>query len=242
MTISGRHFDESANVIVDGRRVSGTVSLDDGEKVAVTLSTLPSVGIHLLQIQDSNGMFSNDFIFYVAENAEAAAELKRRTDREHVDVRDALAAAVSRGDLDETKQLLGKGSQRINERQPASGGTALGAASLHGRLDMVKYLIERGAKVEATNRDGNTPLHVAAFMCQAEIVKLLIEKGSSPLTKNGRGETVIDVVSSDWNQQLADFYTGIGNAVDHDFDLDKIREERPRIAQLLRDHIKQSEE
>ena len=236
MTVSGRHLHEDANIIVDGRRVLGIVSLDDGERVHVTQSALPSVGMHLLQLQNPDGMFSNDFIFHVVVDAEAAEHLKRGIDQEHIDVRDALAAAVSRGDLEETKKLLGRGARRINERQPGSGGTALSAASLHGQLELTRYLIERGAKVETTNRDGNTPLHVAAFMCRAEIVKLLLEKGASPFTKNGRGENAIDVVSSPWSQGLADFYTGIGDVIGLEMDLARIEGERPQIAKLLRDH------
>ncbi|MBC8352814.1 MAG: ankyrin repeat domain-containing protein [Planctomycetes bacterium] len=236
MTISGRHIHEDANVFVDGRRVSGSVSLEDGEKLVINLSSLPSVGMHLLQIQNPNGMFSNDFIFHITKDAESAAEQKHRTDAEHRDVREALATAVSKGDLEETKKLLRRGVRRINERQPGSGGTALSAASLHGHLEMVKYLIERGANVEATNRDGNTPLLVAAFMCRSEIVQLLLENGASPLTKNGRGETSIDVVSSPWTKELADFYIGIGNAVGIKLDLEFIERERPEIAELLREH------
>jgi hypothetical protein len=235
MTISGRHLHEDAIVIVDGRRVPSAVSLEDGEQVVVTLSALPSVGMHLLQLQNPDGLFSNDFIFHVAEDAEAAAELKRRTDQEHVDVREALVRAVSRGDMEETKKLLGRGARRINERQPASGGTALSAASLHGQLDMVKYLTERGANLEATNRDGNTPLHVAAFMCRSEIVELLLETGASPLKKNGRGETSIDVVSPPWSQQLADFYSGIGTVAGLQLDLERIEREHPGVARLLQE-------
>jgi YVTN family beta-propeller protein len=77
MTISGRHIHEDANVIVDGRRVPGTVSLGDKEKVEVTLSTLPPVGMHLLQIQNSHGLFSNDFIFHVKADTEAVAQDER---------------------------------------------------------------------------------------------------------------------------------------------------------------------
>ncbi len=242
MTISGRHIHEDANVIVDGRRVPGTVTLDDDEKVVVKLSTLPSVGMHLLQIQNLDGLFSNDFIFHVTKDAEAAAELKRSTDQAHVDVRDALARAISKGDLDETKTLLGRAARRINERQPQGGSTPLSTAALHGRLDIVKYLIQRGAKVGATNNDGNTPLHVAAFLCRAGIVQLLLDKGGSTLTKNRRGETPIDVVSSAWSKQLADFYTGIGNAVSLKLDLKRIERERPQIAKLLRDNIAKSDQ
>jgi YVTN family beta-propeller protein len=240
MTISGRHLHEDARVIVDGRRVTGMVSLDEHERVVVELASLPSVGMHLLQLQNPDGLFSNDFIFHVTKDAEAAAELKRRTDQAHQDIRDALANAISSGDLKETKRLLGHGARRINDRRPQGGSTPLSTAALHGQLDIVEYLIERGAKVEATNNDGNTPLHVAAFLCRLDIVRLLLDKGGSALTKNKRGETPIDVVSSPWSRELADFYSGIGNAVGLKLDLNRIERERPQIAKLLRDKAPQA--
>lgn len=64
MTVSGRHFKEDAQLFVDGKRVKGSVSVKSNEKVIITLDTLPSSGMHLLQVQVPEGMFSNEFIFY----------------------------------------------------------------------------------------------------------------------------------------------------------------------------------
>ncbi|MFP6694769.1 MAG: ankyrin repeat domain-containing protein [Pirellulales bacterium] len=240
MKISGRHFREDANVIVDGRRVSGSVTRD-GETVVVELGALPSVGMHFLQIQNPDGLFSNDFIFHVTEDAEAAAELRRPKGQANAAAGEALTKAISTGNLKETKKLLGSG-RRINARRAQGGSTPLSDAALYGQLDIAKYLIERGAKVEATNEDGNTPLHVAAFLCRAEIVTLLQKRGGSAYRKNGRGETPIDVVSSPWTEQLADFYTGIGNAIGLKLDLKRMERERPQIAKLLRDNAEKSKQ
>ena len=233
LTISGRHLDADANILVDGRRVAGNVMLEDGEKVTVTLASLPQAGMHLLQLQNPGGLFTNDFIFHVAANEEAAQELKRQLDRAHVDIREALARAVAEGDLEAAKRLLGRQARRINERQPQGGATPLSTAALHGQLELAKFLLRRGAKVDATNQDGNTPLHVAAFLCREDIVHLLLDNGAAPLKKNNRGETAIDVVSSPWSKELADFYTAIGNGTGQQFDLQRIERQRPGIAKLL---------
>jgi ankyrin repeat protein len=100
-------------------------------------------------------------------------------------------------------------------------------------------LIERGAYVEATNDDGNTPLHVAAFLCRTEIVHALLENGSVPTTKNKRGESPIDVVSGDWNQGLADFYSSLSQSLKLNIDLETMKAERPRIAEILRESAKE---
>jgi hypothetical protein len=78
MTISGRHIQKDAQIIVDGHRVSGSVN-SGGETVKVELATLPSIGMHFLQVQNSNGLVSNDFIFHVAEKDPAVAGPKSRT-------------------------------------------------------------------------------------------------------------------------------------------------------------------
>jgi YVTN family beta-propeller protein len=232
MKISGRHISEHAHVILDGRRVPGSTQIGADETVEVVLQSLPTVGIHLLQLQNPNGMFSNDFIFHVTENSDAAADLKRRTDEAHVGLQGTLSDAVSRGDLARMKELLASGA-KINGRQSDGGGTPLSTAAFHGRLESAKFLIENGAKVDATNADGNTPLHVAAFMCRFEIVELLLDSGAPVDKKSGRGETPTDVVSAPWSEPLAGFYRAISGAAGLEIDLEQIQRDRPRIAKLL---------
>ncbi|MEO8353010.1 MAG: hypothetical protein ABI680_14865, partial [Chthoniobacteraceae bacterium] len=78
MTISGRHIGDDANIIIDGRRSDGVASRD-GETVSITLPTLPADGMHFLQVQNRDGLFSNDFIFHVADKAPAVEEQKPRS-------------------------------------------------------------------------------------------------------------------------------------------------------------------
>ena len=72
LLLSGRHVQEGARLFVDGRRVGGNVRCQsgqlpacDGETIEVELARLPAPsGIHFLQVQNPNGLFSNDFIFH----------------------------------------------------------------------------------------------------------------------------------------------------------------------------------
>jgi len=97
-------------------------------------------------------------------------------------------------------------------------------------------MLEKGAKVNATNEDGNTPLHVAAFMGRTEIVQLLLAKGASVTQRNGRRETAIDTVSGAWSDRLAGFYRRLNQGATHKVDLEQIQKLRPQIAKLLREH------
>lgn len=78
MTLSGRNLSDEPNIIVDGRKVSGQVTRE-GETVKIALAKLPATGMHFLQLQNADGLFSNDFIFHVAakQAAAAAAEPER---------------------------------------------------------------------------------------------------------------------------------------------------------------------
>jgi len=84
--------------------------------------------------------------------------------------------------------------------------------------------------------DGNTALHIASFFAHAEFVKLLLEKGASGSVKSGRGETPLDVVSAEWSPQLEGIYKSIGDLIGIELDLARIRETRPKVARLLREH------
>ena len=240
LVVSGRHFDDHASVYIDGRRVDGSLTLeeDEQEKVLIELDSLPAPGMHMLQVQAEDGQFSNDFIFHVTETAEAAAELKRRIDESHVDLREALSNAIAEGSLDEVKRRLGKEARRINDRRPSTGSTPLSEAVFLGNLELAKLLIDRGAKINGTNRDGNTPLIVSTFMCRTEIVRFLLDKGATTSQKNDRGETALDVVSSPWSDELASLYTGIAKIANVQVDLERIERERPQITRLLRESAK----
>jgi DNA-binding beta-propeller fold protein YncE len=71
MRLKGRHIGPNASLYVDGQRVQGTVSCESGilpecvdEIVILTLDRIPPVNVmHLVQVQNDNGRFSNEYIF-----------------------------------------------------------------------------------------------------------------------------------------------------------------------------------
>ncbi len=233
MTTSGRHIREGANLIVDGKRTTGSISLGNDEKVFIKLETLPPAGMHFLQVQNPGGLFSNDFIFHVTTDSKGTSGLGDAKDPERI--RDALAEAISTGNLAETRKLVAIGAP-VNSRRKEDGMMPLSTAAFHGKLEIAKYLISRGANLSAANADGNTPLHLSTFLCRTEITELFLDKGASVIKKNNRGESPIDVVSSPWNDGLAGFYTAISDGAGLGLDNAKIQQMRPRISSLLREH------
>ena len=231
MKLSGHHIDENARVIVNGRAVEGIVETSDGNRVEIELAKLPEEGIHMLQVQNPNGLFSNDFIFRVTKDRAESIAVRLATRRARVSSRVAIWEAVNDGDFKEVKRLVARGSE-INSRHPESGNTPLGQAVTYGHLDIAKYLIEKGARVSGSNRDGNTPLHIAAFFCDFDIARLLLEQGANRGKKNRRGENALDVVSG-WSEQTANFYRAVGPSVNRELVIEQLPNDRKRMAKLI---------
>ena len=74
MKVSGRHIRDNAHLFVDGVRAPGSLKAI-GETIEISLQNLPSTGIHFLQVQNPDGLFSNDFLFHVTQSAESVQAL-----------------------------------------------------------------------------------------------------------------------------------------------------------------------
>ena len=78
LTASGRHVLPGAFPVVNGRRVQGSVRAD-GDLVVVELAETPADGMHLLQVQNPDGLASNDFLFFVGDDADPAFDARGRS-------------------------------------------------------------------------------------------------------------------------------------------------------------------
>ena len=73
--------------------------------------------------------------------------------------------------------------------------TPLHRAVLGGHLEMVKFLIEKGARVDSKNKDGNTSLHFTtlAVNIRIEMIKVLLDHGADFRLKNNAGYSFLDI-------------------------------------------------
>ena len=165
---------------------------------------------------------------------DSAAQARLKPARKTSPTVDVWSAAAE-GNRDTIARLLAAGTP-VDARQPGSGSTPLNTAAVFGQTDVAKLLLAKGADVSLANKDGNTALHIAAFFANAELVQLLLDKGASVAVKNGRGETPLDVVAADWSPQLEETYKSIGDMVGIALDLATIKQARPKVAKLLREH------
>jgi ankyrin repeat protein len=188
--------------------------------------------LHFLQIQNSQGLFSNDFIFHVADKKEDV-EGSPRNDPDQL--RNLLERSIASGSVARVKRHLKLGA-RVNRLHQENGMTPLASAALHGHLEIIELLLEHKADVKKSNRDGNTALHNAAFMCRSEIVSALLKIGASTTIRNHRRESPIDVVSGDWSKSLGDLYRYLNTVVAQKTNLEKLQEQRKDMVMQLRKH------
>ncbi|KAA0202889.1 hypothetical protein HAZT_HAZT002366 [Hyalella azteca] len=77
------------------------------------------------------------------------------------------------------------------------GLTALHNCCIDGNIEMVKLLLDHGAKVNVSDKDGWTPLHAAATCGFTDIVKALIKAGAELLAINGDGDMPFDIAEDE---------------------------------------------
>ena len=86
----------------------------------------------------------------------------------------AFQEAVNRKDREEVHRLLSIGVN-INALNEA-GDTPLHQCIRDGRIESAKLLVEFGADIKRTNRDGWSPVHLATFLGQRELMNYLLDK------------------------------------------------------------------
>jgi hypothetical protein len=71
LRFNARHVQNNPSLFVDGRKVDGTVICESGalpscdnEIVLVQFVSQPAGGLHFLQVQNAQGLFSNDMMFF----------------------------------------------------------------------------------------------------------------------------------------------------------------------------------
>lgn len=131
-----------------------------------------------------------------------------------------LRSAAYIGRLDKVKELLANGADINVRREPADpsilkalstvypeataakrepqGDTPLHRAVQGAHDDVVEFLVNAGAEIEARGNDGQAPLYEAAYLGFTEIAKTLIAHGADINTGDGgdyEGETPLQIAA-----------------------------------------------
>ena len=90
-----------------------------------------------------------------------------------------LLGASKNGDLLELKESIKSGGDIETISLDIGKSSPIHYASNFGHLEIVKYLVGRGAGIEVKDTTGHTPLMYASFEGHEEIVKYLLSVGAS---------------------------------------------------------------
>ena len=133
--------------------------------------------------------------------------------------------------MDSLKRHIANGTD-LETREPAGGSTPLIVASLYGHTEAARLLVESGADMNATSREGDTALHLAAFFCHGEIVALLLENGVDVNAKNNKGKTALSNVSGEWDE-VEGVYKFLAGLLQMELNYEHLEATRPVIAKQL---------
>ncbi len=161
----------------------------------------------LASAKDENGTSAVLLAHYYGKADVAAALLSRAPS---LDVFEAATA----GDAKRVATLV-DADRSLADAVARDGYSPLGLASFFKRRDVVKALLERGAKPSVPSRDqGFTPLHSAvatdAGEATAEIVRLLVEAGADPNAKSNEGGTPLHSAAFTGDLEIAELLLAYG--------------------------------
>lgn len=104
---------------------------------------------------------------------------------------------MSNENMERLEKLLNVGfySQHIDiDETDEEGNTALIYASALGCCDVVRLLVEKGARIDCRDLNDWTPLFWSSVNGHSKIVKYLIEKGADRQVVSKSGKSIRDVI------------------------------------------------
>lgn len=94
---------------------------------------------------------------------------------------DKFLSAVQKGNCEDVQTIFESSldkSTLLNCCHKRSGDRAVHLASRHNHVDLLEFLISRGADIESSNLDGKRALHEAAQAGSRDCLNLLLTNGA----------------------------------------------------------------
>ncbi len=119
------------------------------------------------------------------------------------------ASAV--GNLERVKTLIGEHPALANALAP-DGFQPLGLASFFGHYEVARFLVEKGAEVNAPSQNPQqvTPLHSAAASRSLEIARMLLEHGADPNARQNDDFTPLHEAAANGQLELVELLLAHG--------------------------------
>jgi ankyrin repeat protein len=112
------------------------------------------------------------------------------------DTFDLLEWAINRERLGIVKSMIEQGID-VNMEGGWNSATPLHAAASRRSMEVVQYLISKGANVNATDKDGDTPLHNAHWI---DMIQYLMLQGADVNARGRYGRTPLHVTARHYHR------------------------------------------
>ncbi len=117
--------------------------------------------------------------------------------------------AIKNGNIEQLGELLRSGRD-VNARTPEKA-TPLMAAAVHNNPNVVDFLLDQGAMIDAVDRDGYSALMIAASKGRVDVVKVLLARGANVNLLDNNGMTALMWAEKKGNDGIARLLRGKPN-------------------------------
>ncbi|CAM1307958.1 Uncharacterised protein g4722 [Pycnogonum litorale] len=111
-----------------------------------------------------------------------------------------LIWSVKNGDLDQVREHIESNGADVNSE--LNGRQPIHYAADYGQAEVIEYLIQKGANINAKDRHGITALLAAIYEGHTDCVKILLKKGASKEELAPDGSTYFDAAEKIEIKQL----------------------------------------
>jgi len=155
----------------------------------------------------SSSIFGTDLLQYAAakhdlEFAKKIIERLKKEKKSHTS--GAMSEAADTGDLEMVKFLFEAGILPDATRGWGSE-TPLMRVAYHGKIKVVRFLLEKGADIKARDYRGNTPMLHAAWSGHLNVVKVLLKNGAEISENNKLNWNALMQACIEGHYKLAEF-------------------------------------
>ena len=134
--------------------------------------------------------------------------------------------ALRQRDIPALKQHMDP--QAIDELHPTLHLTPLCFAAMADDIEMLEFLLDSGADLDARNKDGATALHGAALLGRYDCASRLLEAGIDPKATDGKDTDSVEALEAPWGVT-----SWVATALDIEVDRDDVEQGREEIAKLF---------
>ncbi len=124
-----------------------------------------------------------------------------------------LHDAAEKGDLEGLQKAINSGKP-VDSSKGETRTTPLMLACKAGHVEVVRYLLGKGASLYYQDRNGNYPLHYAAMCADPGTINLLLEWQGNVTLANLEGKTASDIASELGNEAVVSALTTVNTYTD----------------------------